>query len=355
MSNDEPEHPTSLLDTLVERGIEILGKLGWNAPRLRWKWNNFRGRMREKRLDASIRMRGVTAKHRMCPHCRALLPTGARVCSECGESLAGASKPGPARLLQWVMPGISPVSAAIVTANFAVFLLMGLRAGFAVPEGGGGLFGSLFGLMSFDGDTLIRYGSGSNFLLIYRGEWWRLICPIFLHGGLVHLLFNIYIFVQIAPLLEEEYGKDKFFVLYMSAGILSFVASELVRAYIFGRGVNTVGASGAIFGLVGAALVFGYRRGGRYGVALRSLMIRWTLYFLILGFLFPATDNFAHIGGLVAGAGFAMLVPAGSSQDRGAAALWRTASFAVLALAVVALLFAGTQGLESLEWFRSVR
>ena len=352
MNADEPEPRPALLDRAAEAVIQVLGNLGFNAPRLLWKWNNFRRRMQRKTQDAGIRMRGVTAAHRMCPHCRALVPTGASTCSDCGESLAGASRPGAARLLQWAMPGISPVSAAIVTANFAIFLLLGLRAGFAAPQGGGGLFGTLFGLMSFDGDTLIRYGSGSNFLLIYRAEWWRLVCPIFLHGGLLHLLFNIYIFVQIAPLLEEEYGADKLFVCYMFSGVASFVASELVRAFVFHGAVNTVGASGAIFGLVGAALVFGTRRGGQYGGALRSLMLRWTMYFLILGFLFPGTDNFAHIGGLAAGAAFAAVVPSGSSLDPGRARLWRLASILFVALAVVSFLFAGAQGLESLEWLR---
>jgi rhomboid protease GluP len=255
-------------------------------------------------------------------------------------------------LLEWLLPGISPVSAAIVTANFAVFLLLALRAGFADPSGGGG-FG-LFGIMAFDGDTLTRYGSGNNFLLIYRSEWWRLVCPIFLHGGLIHLLFNIYIFTQIAPLLEEEYGPDKLFVCYMVCGVMSFVASELVRAYVFGRGVNTVGASGAIFGLVGAALVFGIRRGGRYGGALKGLMLRWTMYFLILGFLFPGTDNFAHIGGLIAGAGFAAAVPSGRATGPAAGA-WRLLALAGVALAAVSFLFAGAQGLESLEWLRQRR
>jgi rhomboid protease GluP len=321
---------------------------------LLWKWNNFRRRMQQKTQDAGIRMRGVTAAHRMCPHCRALVPTGAHSCSECGESLAGASKPGATRLLEWAMPGISPVSAAIVTANFAIFLMLGMRAGFATEGGGGGLFG-LFNLMSFDGDTLTRYGSGNNFLLIYRAEWWRLVCPIFLHGGLLHLLFNIYIFVQIAPLLEEEYGADKLFVCYMFCGVASFVASEFIRAFVFHGAVNTVGASGAIFGLVGATLVFGIRRGGQYGRALRSMMLRWTMYFLILGFLFPATDNFAHIGGLVAGAAFAAVVPSGLSRDTGVIRLWRLASILCLALAVVSFLFAGAQGLESLEWLRQQR
>ncbi len=352
MNGEEPESQPDLLDRIAGSCIEILGRFGLNASRLQWKWNNFRRRLQQKREDARIRMRGVTSQNRMCPHCRALIPTSSRTCSECSASLVGASKPGTTRLLQWLLPGISPVSASIVTANFAIFLLLGIRAGFAAPQGGGGLFGTLFSLMSFDGETLIRYGSGSNFLLINRAEWWRLVCPIFLHGGLMHLLFNIYIFVQISPLLEEEYGADKLFVCYMFAGIGSFVTSELIRGLVFHRGVNTVGASGAIFGLVGAALVFGIRRGGVYGDAIRKLMLRWTMYFLILGFLFPGTDNFAHVGGLISGAAFAAVVPSGVPGEAGSARAWRFAALLGVALAIVSFLFAGAQGLESLEWLK---
>jgi rhomboid protease GluP len=353
MSDDDLE-PRSPLDRLAEAVFQRLGSLGFNAPRLLWKWNNFRRRMQQKRQEAGNRMKGVTATHRMCPHCRALLPAAATSCSECGESLVGTSRPGATRLLEWILPGLSPVSAAIITVNFAVFLLLGLRAGFAPPSGGGG-FGMLFSLMSFDGDTLTRYGSGNNFLLIYRAEWWRLVCPIFLHGGLLHLVFNIYIFAQIAPLLEEEYGPDKLFVCYMFCGVMSFVASELIRAYVFRGAVNTVGASGAIFGLVGATLIFGIRRGGQYGAALKGMMLRWTMYFLILGFLFPGTDNFAHIGGLIAGAGFAALVPSGRSPNAAVVQGWRLLALGGAALAVVSFLFAGAEGLESLEWLRRQR
>jgi len=349
MSADEPEPRPALVDRAAEAVIQALGNLGFNAPRLLWKWNNFRRKMQRKAQDAGIRMRGVTAAHRMCPHCRALLPTGMSTCSECGESLAGASKPGAARLLEWAMPGISPVSAALVSANFIIFLLLGLRAGFAAPQGGG-TFGMLLGLMSFDGDTLLRYGSGSGLLLLHRGEWWRLVCPIFLHGGLIHLFFNIYIFVQIGPLLEEEYGRDRFFCCYMFTGVASFFASEVI-----GGTFNTVGASGAIFGLVGAALVYGIRRGGRLGVMLRTQMLRWLMYFIIIGFFMPRTDHFAHFGGLLAGAGFAALVGTGEGQGTAGARWWRLASLFFVGLVAASFLLAGLHGMDSLDWVRQIR
>ncbi len=361
---DEPEPAPSRLDRLVERALHALASLGMNTTRLRWKWNRLRDRMKRQRLDAAIRLRGVTGRHRMCPSCRALVPVGSRTCTECGDSLAGAATPGLGRLVQWILPGIPPISATILSVNFGIFILIALRAGFEPMSGGGGAFGALFGILSFSADVLTRYGAGNNYLLWFSGtlsgfvgeEWWRLICPIFLHGGILHLLFNTYIFAQIAPLMEEEYGRDKFFVLYLTSGIGSFVASEIVQYYVaflpLSRpNVVTVGASGAILGLVGAALVFGVRRGGPYGRTLKSSMIRLLIYVGVLGLLIRGVDNWAHLGGLATGVAFASLVPAAPSRSAG----WRFAALLGAALAAAAIVFAGLYGEDSLERYRDIK
>jgi rhomboid protease GluP len=289
----------------------------------------------------------------MCPACRALVPAGDRTCSECGAALSSAGAPGISRLASWALPGVSPAAVVILTVNFGVFALIAARAGFASGDAGAGPQ-ALFHLLSFDSDTLVRYGSGNNVLLFDRGEWWRLICPIFLHGGLLHLLFNTFIFVQIAPLMEQEYGRHKFTVMYLLTGTGGFLASEVLRGALFHRLVNTVGASGAIFGLVGAALIFGLRRGGAYGGELRSLMTRWTIYALVMGFLMPGTDNYAHVGGLASGALFAALVrPAEAASPAGAWG-WRIAAVVAVGSAVAAFALAGWEGNESLEAWRAL-
>lgn len=345
----------SPLDGLVDGALGLLGKLGFNTTRLRWRWNRYREQLRQRRRDAENRMRGLTGRHRMCPSCRALVPSGSRACSECGASLAGGSGPGPARLLQWIMPGIPRVSALIVSANFLIFILMAMRAGFAPASGG------LFNIMSFSGETLYRYGAGSDLLLratgslsfFLREDWWRLVTPTFLHHGLIHLLFNMFLLVQLGPLLEEEQGGDRFFVLYVASGTGGWVASEILRYYLFGGGVLTVGASGAVLGLVGAVLVLGARRGGAYGGALRASMTRFLVLMVIMSiFMWNMMDHFAHIGGLATGAAFAALVPERSTARDSQPALWRMASLACMLLVAVSLLFAGWKGLVELERFR---
>ena len=262
--------------------------------------------------------------------------------------------------------GRSPGVAIILTGNFAIFILIALRAGFAPMDAGGGMFSALFRLLAFSGDTLVRYGSGNNYLLFVAGtgaflsdEWWRLVCPVFLHGGLMHILFNTFIFVQIGPLLESEYGKEKFFVLYLWCGVLGFVASVILRFWLHGPTpggfVNTIGASGAIFGLVGAALVYGARRGGPFGQQLRSTMTRWAIYFAIWTFLIPGIDAYAHFGGMAAGAAFAALAQPAPPRLRGEVLTWRLVAMGGVAVVLAAFLLAGLNGNESLETLRTLR
>jgi len=343
-----------VLDRLAEHVFAALAVLGLNPIRLRWKWSRLRERVRGRRAETANLARGVRFRHRMCPGCRALVPASSARCPECGAPPAGGSRHGAGRLADLLLPGIPGASALLLSANFAVFLLMAARAGFAPLDGAGAGIGALFRILSFDPGTLIRYGSGHGGLLLFRDEWWRLLCPIFLHQGLVHLLCNTLIFVQIGPLMEREYGRDKFLLLYVLSGAGGFVASEVLRYYLQGRFVNTVGASGAVFGLVGGALAFGARRGGAYGSALRSLMLRWTVYFVVFGFLVPGTDNFAHLGGLATGACFGALVPARAPRSRAAASAWRLASALALAAMLLAFLMAGWRGSASLEWLRSL-
>jgi rhomboid protease GluP len=347
------DEPPPRLDRWVEKGLTVLGAAGFNTTRLRWRWNRFRLEVEGRRAAAENRFRGVTSPHRMCAACRALVPAGSRTCSECGAALSAANAPGLSRLASWALPGVPPVTVLLLTANFGLFAIIGARAGFASGDAGGGPQ-ALFHLLSFDSDTLVRYGSGNNVLLLDRAEWWRLICPIFLHAGLLHLLFNTFIFVQIAPLMEQEYGRHKFTVLYILTGIGAFLASEVVRGVVFHRLVNTVGASGAIFGLVGAALVYGLRRGGAYGGALRSMMTRWTIYALVMGFLMPGTDNFAHLGGLASGALFAAVVRPGDAGSGVGLWGWRVAAFLAAGGAIAAFALAGWEGNASLEAWRAL-
>ncbi|QUE85088.1 rhomboid family intramembrane serine protease [Exiguobacterium alkaliphilum] len=148
---------------------------------------------------------------------------------------------------------------------------------------------------TLDPNTLIRFGAKVN-PLIDEGEWWRLLTPMFLHIGWFHFGINMFALWSLGPLVERMYGSPRFVIIYLLAGIIASTAS-----YAFSDAISA-GASGALFGLVGALLYFGIRD--------RSLFMK-TLgppLFIMLGLnvglafvLGASLDHSAHAGGLVGG------------------------------------------------------
>jgi len=131
---------------------------------------------------------------------------------------------------------------------------------------------------------------------IREGQVYRLFTGMFLHGGLVHLLFNCYALYVIGSQVESFLGKFKFLVIYLVAGI-----SGALFSMIFGGNYASIGASGAIFGLMGALVYFGYHYRVYLGNVVKSQIIPLIVLNLVLGFFMTGIDNFAHIGGLIGG------------------------------------------------------
>lgn len=131
---------------------------------------------------------------------------------------------------------------------------------------------------------------------IRYGQYYRLLTGIFLHGSLLHLLFNCYALYCIGAQLESFLGKPKFLIIYLFSGIIGSLFS-----ITFSGGVASVGASGAIFGLMGALVYFGYHYRVYLGNVVRSQIVPLIVLNLILGFVSTGIDNAAHIGGLIGG------------------------------------------------------
>lgn len=167
----------------------------------------------------------------------------------------------------------------------------------------------LVGKGELDSYTLYRMGAVSGFA-IKSGQIWRLITGTFLHAGLIHLLVNIYSLCIIGMQLENFVGKKKFLAIYLISAISGSLMSSL-----FTTGIS-VGASGAIFGLLGSMLYFGYHYRLYLGNVLRAQIIPLILLNLFLGFTLPGIDNAAHIGGLIGGylATMAVGIPGKSSK-----------------------------------------
>ncbi|WP_423224050.1 rhomboid family intramembrane serine protease [Candidatus Amarolinea aalborgensis] len=148
-----------------------------------------------------------------------------------------------------------------------------------------------------NGQFMLLFGAKYN-ALITAGEWWRLLTAAFLHFGLFHLLMNSFSLSQLGPQVERFFGRNRFLIIYLLAGLYGNLLS-----YLFSPSLSA-GASGAIFGLLGAFIAYLRRYRKLFGAAgqqmLRS-MLMVVGFNLVYGFTSGVVDNYAHIGGLVAG------------------------------------------------------
>lgn len=157
-----------------------------------------------------------------------------------------------------------------------------------------GIYGNNF--FNFDANVLAKFGA-NNILLVKNGEIYRLLTCAFLHVGLIHLVVNMYSLRVIGPSVEGLIGKGKFVFIYL----ISAISASLMSLVFVDSNIVSVGASGAIFGLLGALLYFGYHYRLYLNDAIKTQIIPVILFNLIIGFMMPGIDNGAHIGGLIGG------------------------------------------------------
>jgi rhomboid protease GluP len=245
-------------------------------------------------------------------------------------SMAAASK-----TLERLMPMTSPATYGILAFScllYGVSLLATIRETGLQPPPGGGLF-ALLGIGGISGNVLQRLGA--SLPLFYNlAQPWRFVMAIFLHGSLMHIIFNMWVLMDIGPQIEELYGSARFIFMYVATGIGGYVLSSL-------RGHFSVGGSGALLGLIGVMLAITTGRRSASMQMLRSQIIRWLIYIAVWGLLFPGIDNFAHLGGLVSGFGLGKIMtdrPPVSPEERRRAEMlgWGTALVVLASIAMVA-------------------
>lgn len=159
----------------------------------------------------------------------------------------------------------------------------------------------LFGSGSEDNITLLKFGAlQSN--LVRTGDYYRLITSAFLHIGIIHLAFNCYALYVIGSQLESFFGKIRYLIIYLVSAVCGNLLSIVFSNYI------SAGASGAIFGLLGALLYFGYHYRIYLGTVMKSQIVPLIIMNLFIGLLLPGIDMAAHIGGLIGGLFIAIAV-----------------------------------------------
>jgi membrane associated rhomboid family serine protease len=233
----------------------------------------------------------------------------------------------------------------LLVTNLFVYLLMWQSSGMGL-----GVLGV------FPQNVLVAYGAKLNSLINVNHQWWRFVTPMFIHVNLMHLLVNMYSLWIIGPYVEKLYGGSKFVVFWVLTGIAGGVASYLTVVSpsaplgALGRFIFKVhddpsaGASGALFGLVGVLFVFGikFRRELPEGFkrAFGTGLLPMIALNLFIGYLGRGIiDNAAHLGGLIAGAAFALIVDYRRPGERsGVAIVWQVLRLAALAIVVISFI-----------------
>ena len=226
-----------------------------------------------------------------CPQCGRPILTGATECA-CGQNLEGLPALSEGRP---DVPSMKPrrgfvpqVTYLLIGLNVLVFLVMTLAGG------------------STHIQILLDFGAMYR-PFIAQGEYWRLITPLFLHIGIMHILFNMYALLILGGIAEQIYGPTRYFYLYLICGVGGTLASARFSTAV------SAGASGAIFGLAGIALVVGYRHRDRISASFKKVVgqgiIPFVLFNLAYGMFNKGIDNYAHIGGLLTGALSGFLIP----------------------------------------------
>ena len=221
----------------------------------------------------------------LCPNCRKLVGVNEPVCPFCGFKAPGLFGYGPALQRLALRFDLTKLVIGATVAVFVLSLLIAPRA----------IFGSdMFDFLSPASGALVVLGMTGRFATD-EGRWWTLLNSVFLHGSLLHLLFNMAITSRFFPEVVELYGAARAWIVYMVAGVVGFALSNLAT------GAPTIGASGAVFGLFAAQIVFGRRT--HQHVVTRQLWMMAGIMFLA-GFIGLGGMNvnvWAHAGGFAGG------------------------------------------------------
>jgi rhomboid protease GluP len=220
----------------------------------------------------------------VCPACGRLIAVGEPRCPFCGAWRPGLFgwAPGLRRLFGERVDLISLIVATCVVL-YGVALLLDPSA-LANPRG-------LLGFLAPGSRALYQLGMTGG-MAWQLGWWWTLFTAIYLHGSVLHIIFNVLWIRDLGPVVTEIYGPIRAFLIFVAGGAIGFLLSNLVV------GVPTIGASGSVFGLLAALIVYGRRRGSRM---LSSQVWQWAVVLFIMGFVLPSVNNWAHGGGFAGG------------------------------------------------------
>jgi len=242
--------------------------------------------------------------------------TGAVICASCGKLVGaqdevcyncGRKNPG-----LW---GFEPLLRRLgYDLGFVSFVMWGCVALYIVTLAvdPAGITNSGVSFLTPGQRSLFLFGASGAVPVYQLGRWWTILSAGWLHGNLLHIVFNLMWVRQLAPAAGELFGTSRMAIIYTVACAAGFFLSSTMGYLFYGTPLGflagalfTLGASAPIFGLLGALVLYGRRRGGS---GITSQAMGYAVILFVFGFIMPGVDNFAHLGGFIGGYGAAKLL-----------------------------------------------
>ncbi len=269
----------------------------------------------------------------LCPNCRKLISVDEPRCPYCRTVRPGLWGFGPA--LSRLFGGRLDLVMLLVGACVLLFALsIALDPAAALRPA------RPLDILSPSSRALYQLGMTGG-LATATGAWWTILTAIYLHGGPLHILFNVMWIRDLGRASEEVFGPARFFVIWTAAGAGGFVLSNLMGAH------PTIGASGSIFGLLGAMIAHSRRRGSTMNSMVSRQMIQWAVLLFIFGFMMRGVNNLAHLGGFATGFLMGRVLP-GAGERREGRPMQSTA-IVLLVVTLVAFALAAVRGYQMFE------
>jgi rhomboid protease GluP len=231
----------------------------------------------------------------VCPSCGSLVGVNDEQCYMCGRrnpSLWGFS---PVLRQLGSDLGFVPL---VVGASTVLYVLSLVISGPGLQ-----LFGGGFNILSPSAPALVLLGASGAYPVFLRGDWWTVLSATWLHGSLLHILFNMMWVRDVGPSTADVIGPARTVIIYVGSGICGFLLSSVAGAFLppipLLQGAQvTIGASASIFGLLGALVHYGRKSGSSL---IHGQAKQWALILFVYGLIMPGIDNFAHAGGFLGG------------------------------------------------------
>ena len=231
----------------------------------------------------------------VCVSCGYLVGVMDDRCYHCGRRNPGLWGFAPALRSLGHDLGFVPFVTGLTVVVYALTLL----------ASGGDIGMNGFNLLAPNTYSLLLFGASGAIPVFVLDRWWTLLSAGWLHGSLIHILFNVLWIRQLAPAVGELYGPGRMVIVYTIACIVGFAASSFAGYFLaflplrLLQGAQiTVGASAPIFGLLGALVYYGRRSGSS---VVHGQAMSWALMMFIFGIVMPGVDNYAHAGGFAGG------------------------------------------------------